>query len=111
MAYAWQHPEDGPQDGLLVVSSDTDSHEAVKAAWVDSWHQAPAIVLLRGTVRHGEVELSYNYDDGAGWIISFASGTEGDFHLAMYNVVPNAHATTDLPAGPYLVMTAELERA
>jgi hypothetical protein len=38
IAYAWQHPDDGPQDGLLLIGS-TGEGDALTATWGDSWHQ------------------------------------------------------------------------
>ena len=41
LAYTWTHPDDGAQDGVLVLGPD-ESPGGVVALWADSWHQQPA---------------------------------------------------------------------
>ncbi len=47
VTYTWVHPQDGPQDGIMLVGS-PDEQGKVTAAWGDSWHQQPSIRTLVG---------------------------------------------------------------
>lgn len=107
VTYTWSHPEDGPQDGALFVGS-PDDEQTVGAAWGDSWHQRPSILVLSGSLAGGRLEVAADYGGGWGWTIAL----EGDdpFRLTMHNVVPEEQATEDIAAGPYAVMVAELHR-
>jgi hypothetical protein len=107
VTYTWVHPQDGPQDGVLLVGS-PDEHGQVTAAWGDSWHQQPSIRTFAGTVVGGRLEVSADY--GGGWMWTIA--IEGDDPLAvtMYNVVPEEYATDENAAGPYPAMVTELRR-
>src|SRR5512145_1460216 len=49
LAYTWRHPDDGAQDGLLVLGPD-EAPGGVVALWGDSWHQKPAAKQLRGAI-------------------------------------------------------------
>src|SRR5262249_39243072 len=49
VTYTWVHPDDGPQEGVLLVGS-PDDDGGVTAAWGDSWHQKPAILTLNGSL-------------------------------------------------------------
>lgn len=111
VAYTWRHPDDGPQDGLLVVSP-ADAPDALTAMWGDSWHQHPAAMVLAG-LRQPDAELRFSgeYAGGWGWRILLAAPEQGRLQLRMENVVPAEHATTELPAGGYPVMIMDLSRA
>jgi hypothetical protein len=69
IAYTWTHPEDGEQDGLLVVGPDDES-EGVVALWGDSWHQSPAPKVLTGSVGDRGIQLSYLYGGDWRWEIT-----------------------------------------
>lgn len=102
LAYTWTHSTDGDQSGTLLVGSADDSG-TVTAAWLDSWHQKPGVVLLSGTVTAGRVELEYDY--GGGWLWRVAAGRDGDtLAMTMVNVVPEGHPGAE--PGPYDVMRA-----
>ncbi len=107
VTYTWVHPDDGPQEGVLLLGS-PDEHQAVTAAWVDSWHQHPAVLMLAGVATDGRLEVTADY--GGGWLWTIA--VEGDvaLRLTMLNVVPPEQATDEVAAGPYPVMVAELHR-
>jgi hypothetical protein len=108
VTYAWTHPDDGPQDGMLVVGSPDDERQLVTAAWGDSWHQKPNLRMLTGTLGERRLEVTAEYGGGWAWMISL-DGHRGDrLALTMYNVIPVEHATDEAPAGPYSVMVGEL---
>ena len=48
VAYSWEHPDDGAQDGLLVIGS-ADEHGSLVVMWGDSWHQKPTPMMLSGS--------------------------------------------------------------
>jgi hypothetical protein len=108
VTYTWIHPEDGPQDGVLLVGSPAEQDQTVNAAWGDSWHQRPSILTLAGTSTGGRIEVTADY--GGGWAWTIAVEGEDPLRLTMFNVVPAEHATADVAAGPYPVMRAELHR-
>jgi hypothetical protein len=110
LTYTWAHPDDGPQDGVLLVGSPDDETEVVTAAWGDSWHQKPHLLVLTGTLTERHLEVSAEYGGGWRWMISLESDREDRLALAMYNVVPVEYATDEASAGPYPVMVADLRR-
>jgi hypothetical protein len=111
VAYAWQHPDDGPQDGLLVISSAGEG-DAVAATWGDSWHQKPEAMSLSGTrTAAGSVSLEGSYFGDWGWRILLDPGAAGELLMRMDNVIPASHAAADKPAGPYPVMLLQARRA
>lgn len=108
VTYTWVHPQDGPQDGVLLVGSPGEQDQSVDAAWGDSWHQRPSILTLSGTSAGGRLEVTADY--GGGWAWTIAVEGEDPLRLTMFNVVPAELATADVAAGPYPVMRAELHR-
>ena len=106
VTYTWAHPQDGPQDGVLLVGSPAEREQAVTAAWADSWHQHPSILTLSGTLVGGRLEVTADY--GGGWKWTIALEGNDPLRLTMHNVVPAEEATDDVEAGPYPVMVAEL---
>ena len=54
LAYTWLHPDDGAQDGLLVLGPAPE--DSAVALWGDSWHQTPAAQVLTGFRRGRRVE-------------------------------------------------------
>lgn len=109
LAYTWSHPEDGPQDGLLVVGADDD--EGLVALWADSWHQQPAPMSMSGSRGPGGTLAVAGTSAGEwGWRISLA-GAPASLGLTMENVVPASAATDEFAGGPYPVMSAELRRS
>jgi hypothetical protein len=108
VTYTWEHPQDGPQEGVLLVGSPDEDGPAVAAAWADSWHQQPSILTLPGIQADGRLEVTADYGGGWRWTIAL-EGTD-PLLLTMHNVVPDDQATDDVEAGPYPVMLAELNR-
>ena len=108
LAYRWEHPEDGPQDGVLLLGSPDPSNDGLTAAWADSWHQSPHLMTMHGTRADGRVQVTGTYGGGAEWIIAFEQDSDGQMLLTMHNVVPERVATAELPSGPYPVMVANL---
>ena len=110
VAYSWQHPDDGPQDGLLIIGR-ADENGSLVALWGDSWHQKPAPMIISGsqvTVRNLEFEAEY----GGGWrwrIILDATDDER-LRMEMHNVIPADSATAEKAAGPYPVMIMQTRR-
>lgn len=110
VAYSWQHPEDGPQEGLVVAGSAGEPGSVV-AFWADSWHQYPVPMTLTGKhTPDGRVELEAEYGGGWGWRILFEADSAG-LQMRMDNVVPTEHATAEIQAGPYPAMIMDLRRA
>lgn len=107
VTYTWVHPDDGPQEGVLLVGS-PDEQLAVSAAWVDSWHQHPSVLLLSGTSADGRLDVTADY--GGGWLWTISVEGDAPLRVTMLNVVPPEHANDEVAAGPYPVMVAELHR-
>ena len=107
--YTWVHPDDGPQEGVMLVGSPDDDGR-VTVAWGDSWHQKPPIRVMDGTLVDGVVDVSADYGGGWRWTISVAGRGEDQLALTMHNVIPGELATDDEPAGPYPVMVAAFQR-
>jgi hypothetical protein len=109
VAYTWEHPDDGPQDGLIVIGSDGESGSLV-ATWGDSWHQKPEPRSLSGDGPGSTVELGCEYGGGWGWTIVFEAIDSEHLRMRMDNVVPADQADAETPAGPYPVMVMDLRR-
>lgn len=108
VTYTWEHADDGPQDGLLVVSS-PDDEGVVHATLLDSWHQKPGPMQLTGRLLDAGLGASVaaTYAEIFGWQIDVRLVGDG-LELDMRNVVPAEaippeHAAT-MSAGPYDVM-------
>ncbi|MEU5527458.1 hypothetical protein ABZ744_11015 [Micromonospora chersina] len=111
VAYSWAHPDDGPQDGLLVVGAGAQEGSLV-AVWGDSWHQQPTpMSLTGGPGADGTFELRGEYGGGWAWRIVFDTADAERLRMRMDNVIPADQATAEMPAGPYPVMVAEVTRA
>lgn len=105
LRYTWVHPEEGPQEGTMLISSPDDDGQVV-AAWIDSYHQKPALGLPRGTASDAGVHLAMEYS-GWGWTIDLTH--EGDaLRMVMNNVIPEG--VDGAEPGPYVVMDAEWTR-
>ena len=87
VAYTWADGGD-PQDGLLLVGDGPAPGQAI-ATWVDSWHQSPEWMVLRGTVGEdgGEVHLDGRYSPDAQWRIHLRTDGAG-WRMTMDNVMP-----------------------
>ncbi|MGK5444289.1 hypothetical protein ACSNN7_21070 [Micromonospora sp. URMC 105] len=111
VAYSWQHPDDGPQDGLLVIAA-ADEDGSLMAVWGDSWHQKPVPMSLPGGPgADGTMEFEGDYGDGWRWRIVFDTADPATPRMRMDNVIPAEHATAEMAAGPYPVMVMEVRRA
>jgi hypothetical protein len=110
ISYSWEHPQDGPQDGLLVVGS-AGADDSLMAIWSDSWHQQPIPMSLSGSHGAGAtVELEGDYGGGWGWRIVIDASDPENLRMRMDNVVPPDQASGDVPAGPYPVMVMNIRR-
>ncbi|HEX9999180.1 MAG TPA: hypothetical protein VGB74_01895, partial [Actinoplanes sp.] len=113
--YTWAHPEDGPQDGLLVISSageEIGADGSLAAVWGDSWHQKPATMSLPGGPgAGGTYEFTGDYGGGWRWRIVFDGTDTANLRMRMDNVIPADQATAEIVAGPYPVMFMDLRRA
>jgi hypothetical protein len=109
--YTWEHPDDGPQSGVLLVGS-PDDDGAVHGTWLDSWHQKPGPLLLTGTAADARsCALAGTYAGDWGWTIDvdLADGLQ----MTMRNVVPASavppgEAEDAVPVGAYDVMVMTL---
>jgi len=107
VAYSWEHPDDGEQDGLLVVGP-ADEEGSLVAMWGDSWHQKPAPTMLsasRGT--DATLELEGEYGGGWRWRVTLDASDAESLRMQMDNVIPAERATTDIPDGPYPVIVMQ----
>ena len=110
IAYTWEHPEDGVQDGLLVVGRKDEAPGAL-TFWGDSWHQQPEPVVLLGALEDGLLVVSYAYGGDWRWEIVVDATDPQVMALRMNNIVPESAATEAIGAGAYAAMVAELRRA
>jgi hypothetical protein len=111
VAYSWEHPDDGPQDGLLVIGSAAGDGSLV-AMWGDSWHQKPAPMMLSGSHEAGtSLEFEGDYGGGWRWRVAFDATDPDSFRMQMDNVIPAEHATAEISPGPYPVMIMQTRRA
>lgn len=94
LAYTWTHPDDGPQDGLLVLGPDEAPGEVV-AQWGDSWHQSPAAKQLRGVTVDQSLTVGYSYAEGWEWRITLTVDQPDVLRWRMDNVVPAAVSGAD----------------
>jgi hypothetical protein len=108
VAYTWSHPEDGPQDGLLVLGPDEQPGDLV-ALWGDSWHQQPAAKRLRGTTDDRSLTVAYSYSEGWAWRITLTAGEPDVLRWRMDNVVPATASGTGEEV-TYWAMDGELRR-
>ncbi|ROS76461.1 hypothetical protein [Cellulomonas sp. PhB143] len=120
VAYDWQHPDDGPQDGLIVVGPVEDRGDGpdggdgvpLTATWGDSWHQKPAPMTLSGRQdADGGIVLEGRYAGDWGWRVLLDADPGGGLRLRMDNVVPADQASGRLLAGPYPAMVLRAHRA
>ncbi len=116
LTYTWTHPDDGLQDGVLLVGSPEDGSDTVEATWLDSWHQQPAPLRLTGTVdasTYGVLELSAFYSGAWGWQIRLDLTSPEETVIVMRHVIPEealdqAPPGTSMQVGPYDVMDLRL---
>lgn len=110
LTYGWQHPTDGPQHGSMLVGS-ADDEGVVQIAWIDSWHQKPGLMILKGAVSDCGCTASVEYFEHFTWQIEIAA-SDTEFALTMRNIVaddaPRSPETEGMPTGPYDVMVLRL---
>ncbi|NGO81931.1 hypothetical protein G6045_40770 [Streptomyces sp. YC504] len=103
LTYTWEHPEDGPQDGLLVIGGGEQAG-ILTAIWADSWHQKPAPMTLNGRLADdGSVGLDARYAEDWGWHIDLVADG-GGLRMRMDNVLPPQYATPETASYPAMVM-------
>jgi hypothetical protein len=111
VSYTWRHPDDGPQDGLILIAPAGEG-DAVAATWGDSWHQKPETMALSGSrAADGSIALEGDYAGDWAWRILLEAGEAGELRIRMDNVIPAGHASADLPAGPYPAMVLQARRS
>jgi hypothetical protein len=111
IAYAWEHPDDGPQDGLIVVAPAGDDG-SLAALWGDSWHQKPMPMSLPGgPAADATFQFNGEYGGGWGWQIVVDATDAENLRMRMHNVIPADQATAEISAGPYPVMVMDVRRA
>jgi hypothetical protein len=109
MAYRWEHPQDGAQEGLIVFGEGAAAGTVV-GLWGDSWHQQPQPMSMSGQVAEQSIQLEGEYGGGWRWSIVLDPASS-DLRMRMENVVPADQATVEEPAGPYDVMVMDLRRS
>jgi len=109
LAYTWTHPDDGAQDGLLVLGPD-EASGMVLAVWGDSWHQKPAAKQLSGATDGETVTVRYAYAEGWEWRITLTADRPDTLRWRMENVVPPSASGT-AEAVTYWAMDGELHRS
>ncbi|WP_026911702.1 DUF1579 family protein [Patulibacter minatonensis] len=109
IAYTWSHPQDGEQDGLLVLGAG-EAPGTVVGLWGDSWHQKPEPRVLSGTSAGRVLTVSCTYAGDWGWQVVVDASDPEVLHLSMHNVIPASAATDTMRAGPYPAMWAPLRR-
>jgi hypothetical protein len=89
VAYTWEHADDGPQDGVLLVSS-PDDDGIVHATLMDSWHQKPGPMHLTGRLLEdgSGASVSAVYYQVYEWEVDVRP-VDGGLELDMRNVVPD----------------------
>lgn len=90
--YTWSDKGE-PQDGELLLRLAPDLGDT-DMVWVDSWHQAPAFMPLRGVERSPEHRVALgSYAAGSGppwgWRIAVTAEAADRFVLRMYNLTPD----------------------
>ena len=111
IAYWWEHPEDGLQDGLVLIGA-TDEGGSLVAMWGDSWHQKPAPMMLSGRrSTAAALELEGDYGGGWRWRVMLDATEADSLRMQMDNVIPAEQATAEISAGPYPVMIMQTRRA
>lgn len=111
IAYWWEHPDDGPQDGFMVIGP-ADEGGSLVAMWGDSWHQKPTPMMFSGSRgTGGALELEGDYGGGWRWRVTFDATDTDNFRMQMDNVIPAEYATAEKSAGPYPVMIMQTQRA
>ena len=109
MRYTWSHPDDGAQDGLLVIGAHEEPGGLV-AFWCDSWHQSPEPKVLVGRIDDGLLIMSYTYGGDWQWQITVNVTNPDVLVLRMDNIVPESAAGPEIVAGAYPAMLSELRR-
>jgi hypothetical protein len=106
LTYTWSHPDDGEQEGLLVLGRD-ETPGGVVALWGDSWHQQPAAKQLIGTAGDTSVTVGYAYSEGWEWRITLDADGPGVLRWRMDNVMPPSASGRDVVVS-YWAMDGDL---
>lgn len=110
LTYTWAHPEDGEQEGLLVLGLEAEPG-AVVGLWGDTWHQKPAAAQMQGAIDVTSVTVSYTYGEGWEWRITLTTDGPDVLRWRMDNVVPTSSAAGSAGILKYWAMDAELRRS
>lgn len=110
VAYTWEHPADGVQEGLLVLGQGGEP-DAIAAFWADSWHQSPEPRSLEGAIEDGVVTVGYDYSGEWRWEVVLDFAAADRLTVTMNNVIPASAATAEMTAGPYAAMRAVMRRS
>jgi len=100
LAYTWLHPDEGPQDGALVLGRANDG-DAVIALWADTWHQSTARLFPDAEAAAGSVPLEYEYAPSWTWQVELIVAP-GSLQIVMRNSVPEGEPS--VPVGAYDAM-------
>lgn len=84
IAYKWTHPDDGVQQGALVIANAGPGQ--VKGLWIDTWHQKEAQSLDAVEPNESEVLFEFTYGGDWGWQIAVLM-TEA-LTITMRNIIP-----------------------
>jgi hypothetical protein len=92
ITYTWAY-EGGPQEGILMVRTETDADD-VEVVWVDSWHTSSKFMLFRGEEdKEGLVAVHGTYSAPGGpdwgWRIVLGADSADEIHILMYNITPD----------------------
>jgi hypothetical protein len=114
VGYTWRHPEDGEQQGLLVLGHGDEEAgpDHATAFWADSWHQQAARAMDGSVGSADNHTLTFEYDYGGGWLwrVQLAATVHG-LALRMLNVVPESAVPDASSAGAYEAMVMDLQRS
>ncbi|MDP9442820.1 MAG: DUF1579 domain-containing protein [Actinomycetota bacterium] len=88
VTYSWVHTEQAQNGVLLVSANDEPDGEALRAVWLDSWHQQPGWMWCTGDVDEaGALHLHGRYDGGR-WRIHVDAGPSRDaLRIVMDNAI------------------------
>jgi hypothetical protein len=101
LCYDWQHPDNGQQEGTLVIARTADN--AACGLWLDTWHQKSAQPLA--DVEHTDESIMFEFEYAEGWRWQIEVGIAEELLVTMRNIVPRE------PVTPYEAMIMRLERA
>ncbi len=84
IGYGWTHPDDGAQEGALVLAD--AGPDRVSGLWIDTWHQQQAQPLNEVAATDSRVVFEFEYGDG--WCWQIAVTVADALTVTMRNFVP-----------------------